>query len=1149
MRLLDLYCSAGGASMGYYQAGFTDITGIDTNPQPRYPFRFIQADALEYIKEHGCEYDVIVASPPCQYYNSLSKLNGKLYGKIYPDLIAATRQALQVTGKPYVIENVMDARKHLINPVMLCGMFFGLKVYRHRLFECSPSLSHLQPEHKPHNDFSPGCRGDRTSPNGFITVCGGKGGGFRLEPASKAMGIDWMTRKELALAIPPAYTRWIGKHLLELLTSCLQPTNADIGKPVYCDALERRGVILDVCVERQTPSHPARRVAVVDFSGAVQSVELEELELIKYRWGADGVGRGNCAGLNIWAVVGVPEGLTLAGVRDSKNTKAHQREKLVDAIRTNCVVGLGAATPNEIDELGIDQAEELALSRAIASVQHQGYEPSDVMGDLKMPKTRVSFKREKSADAIYLETSAASIVAKHALDLYWARVNEHYPGYGLVTSSGYVTKAHISAMNQRGLIADIHRLSYEPCKQINQQTTGENIMLAQDLDAFVTLDLSAEIAKHEEQLKQIHSRYDANVAEFKKRKINKSAREYKSVDKKYTYDTRAITSQIAALKSCQSLPIGSSVTHQEKGDGVLKGFVIDVRKVVMAVVVFELGEAEVAPHSLKAIKGNALSVKPVVTPQVESEITEASPEQETIQQSEPTLAAETELTEISTSLESYLEKPAAVPDDADAIATAVEIAGSSDQDECERIITEINELDAKFEFEVGRRLLRLQQIWKPSHEFRLFGDYCEAKLGRKFSKTRRNELINAAKVQGALPNSPAFTSTNATKPVWRMLAAGVAPEEVQELVKEVAASGNLTKEAIENKAQDKGLLPKKSAPKPATTAEQETKAIGQQLGLPGIGERQLPDVAPNVDIEPAAIKPLKDCVTMNEVIDAILASPASAFEEFRLVDWQERNRLRELCSDISTRFRALESEEFHVGAMLTFLELADKDSKIEWLETQLAGARVPLVTDASVEEYIESLSVEQLQDAQIKIAARLMELGLEEVKPASTRTDEWYTPPEYIEMAREVMGSIDLDPASNDLAQSWIQAAQYYTKNDDGLSKAWLGNVWCNPPYGRDVENWLVDALCRYECGEIKSAILLLNRTGAAWYRARIKEVTAICEVYKRIAFIDGNGERQASPRHYNDFLYLGTDIEKFREVFSAVGDVRVTQHLEQAAA
>lgn len=157
---------------------------------------------------------------------------------------------------------------------------------------------------------------------------------------------------------------------------------------------------------------------------------------------------------------------------------------------------------------------------------------------------------------------------------------------------------------------------------------------------------------------------------------------------------------------------------------------------------------------------------------------------------------------------------------------------------------------------------------------------------------------------------------------------------------------------------------------------------------------------------------------------------------------------------------------------------------------------------------------------------------------------EWYTPPEFIDLVKQVLGKIDLDPASNDLAQAWIQAEHYYTKEIDGLSQRWSGRVWCNPPYGSletrlMSQKFLERAIEVYRAGEIEAAVLLLNRTGAKWYRQLKPLVNAVCEVEKRIAFIDSQGKRQTSPRYYNDFLYLGKDAEKFKQMFQAIGEVR----------
>ncbi len=119
--------------MGYHLAGF-DVVGIDISPQPRYPFSFCQGDALEYLREHGKEFDAIHASPPCQAYSNLTPDTHKAN---HEKLIPALRDELKRCGKPYIIENVAGARRELASPVMLCGSMFGLRTQRHRFFETS----------------------------------------------------------------------------------------------------------------------------------------------------------------------------------------------------------------------------------------------------------------------------------------------------------------------------------------------------------------------------------------------------------------------------------------------------------------------------------------------------------------------------------------------------------------------------------------------------------------------------------------------------------------------------------------------------------------------------------------------------------------------------------------------------------------------------------------------------------------------------------------------------------------------------------------------------------------------------------------------------------------------------------------------------
>lgn len=205
-RLLDLFCGAGGAAMGYSRAGFY-VVGVDHKPQPRYAGdEFIQADAMEFPLEG---YDAIHASPPCQDY---TPLRARQNGKRYPDLLAPTRERLLASGLPWVIENVPGAPFHHYH--YHCGGMYGLRTYRHRRFETSFMV--LQPHHPPHvaktstkkrrKDFEAGMH---------ISVTGDVGSW--VGPA--CMGIDWMTGDELSQAIPPAYTAYIGAELMRVVAA------------------------------------------------------------------------------------------------------------------------------------------------------------------------------------------------------------------------------------------------------------------------------------------------------------------------------------------------------------------------------------------------------------------------------------------------------------------------------------------------------------------------------------------------------------------------------------------------------------------------------------------------------------------------------------------------------------------------------------------------------------------------------------------------------------------------------------------------------------------------------------------------------------------------------------------------------------------
>ena len=156
----------------------------------------------------------------------------------------------------------------------------------------------------------------------------------------------------------------------------------------------------------------------------------------------------------------------------------------------------------------------------------------------------------------------------------------------------------------------------------------------------------------------------------------------------------------------------------------------------------------------------------------------------------------------------------------------------------------------------------------------------------------------------------------------------------------------------------------------------------------------------------------------------------------------------------------------------------------------------------------------------------------------ASASDEWYTPPQYIELARQVMGGIDLDPASNETAQQWIKAEKWYGIRDDGLKLPWQGKIWLNPPYGSGIQQWTDKAIESYESGAICQAVLLCRPApGSKWYQ-KLAGRCASCITDKRIRFMDASGQQQSSPVHGNVFFYLGEDVKRFSEVFGAIGVV-----------
>jgi len=223
-RILDLFCGAGGAAMGYYRAGF-DVVGVDIKPQPRYPFEFVQADALDVLHEvvlwpgPGFDYAAIHASPPCHDWSPLASVTGS---DGTGELLGRTLDHLSHLALPWVVENTSRAPLTPTSDLfgrhgtMLCGTMFGLKVIRHRLFETSfpvPSMtcgSHVGEFYAPAGHGDPNWKRREANPHlsgpGYADRC------------REAMGIEWMNRDELAQAIPPAYTEWLGAFLRASVT-------------------------------------------------------------------------------------------------------------------------------------------------------------------------------------------------------------------------------------------------------------------------------------------------------------------------------------------------------------------------------------------------------------------------------------------------------------------------------------------------------------------------------------------------------------------------------------------------------------------------------------------------------------------------------------------------------------------------------------------------------------------------------------------------------------------------------------------------------------------------------------------------------------------------------------------------------------------
>ncbi|MFJ9826033.1 DNA methylase [Streptomyces sp. NPDC101160] len=217
--LLDLFCCAGGAAMGYHLAGF-DVVGVDIAPRPNYPFTFVQADALEYLADLIAtgeieRYAIAHSSPPCQAECALTigTNRSRGWGRDHADLVPPTRILLEASGLPYVIEQP-NGRAEIRKDLTLCGEMFSLGVLRHRNFELG-RWTVARPAHVKHRGRVRGWRHGEFFDGPYVAAYGNGGGKPTVPELQAAMGITWTdVREELTEAIPPAYSRWIGAAFL-----------------------------------------------------------------------------------------------------------------------------------------------------------------------------------------------------------------------------------------------------------------------------------------------------------------------------------------------------------------------------------------------------------------------------------------------------------------------------------------------------------------------------------------------------------------------------------------------------------------------------------------------------------------------------------------------------------------------------------------------------------------------------------------------------------------------------------------------------------------------------------------------------------------------------------------------------------------------
>jgi len=244
----------------------------------------------------------------------------------------------------------------------------------------------------------------------------------------------------------------------------------------------------------------------------------------------------------------------------------------------------------------------------------------------------------------------------------------------------------------------------------------------------------------------------------------------------------------------------------------------------------------------------------------------------------------------------------------------------------------------------------------------------------------------------------------------------------------------------------------------------------------------------------------------------------------------------ELCAIAHKNTPVLPANEGQIRPLLTCLNHDGERLKV-WADVVQDGEKI---TASLVQRKVDEFKASGLMVDDVEIKLPEAAVSLNNYRSIGSGENEWYTPQEYADMAREVMGRIDLDPASNAEANATINAATFYTKDDDGLTKRWVGNVWLNPPYSRDLMPAFVEKLkSSYMAGDVSSAILVShNNTDTGWFHSLASVASAICFPKNRIRFY--RGEEVSAPTNGQAFFYLGSDASAFARVFSGTGFVVV---------